>query len=104
MTKIKNLDLEVLNIINKSIDEVNKLNKKYKLSKKKNSTLIGTSSNLDSLGLVNLILNIEKNIEEKFSLSLVLADEKAMSQERSPFRDINSLKKYICLMVKNVNK
>ncbi len=35
MTKIKNLDLEVLNIINKSIDEVNKLNKKYKLSKKK---------------------------------------------------------------------
>ena len=104
MTKIKNLDLEVLDIINKSIDEVNKLNKRYKLSKKTSAPLIGSSSNLDSLGLVNLILNIEKNIEEKFSLSLVLADEKAMSQEKSPFKDINSLNKYICLMVRNVNK
>tara|TARA_B100001121_G_C18345465_1_gene459967 strand:+ start:248 stop:562 length:315 start_codon:yes stop_codon:yes gene_type:complete len=104
MIKTKNLDLEVLNIINKSIDEVNKLNKKYKLSKKTSSPLIGPKSNLDSLGLVNLILNIEKNIEEKFSLSLVIADEKAMSQEKSPFRNINSLKEYICLMVKNGKK
>ena len=104
MTKIKNLDLEVLEIINKSVDEVNKLNKKYKLSKKVSAPLIGPNSNLDSLGLVNFILNIEKNIEEKFSLSLVLANEKAMSQKKSPFKNINSLKEYICTMVKNAKK
>ena len=55
MTKIKNLDLEVLEIINKSVDEVNKLNKKYKLSKKVSAPLIGPNSNLDSLGLVNFM-------------------------------------------------
>lgn len=104
MTKIKNLDLEVLEIINKSVDEVNKLNKKYKLSKKIIAPLIGPNSNLDSLGLVSFILNIEKNIEERFSLSLVLANEKAMSQKKSPFKNISSLKEYICTMVKNAKK
>jgi len=104
MAKIKNLDSEVINLIYKSIDEVNKLNKKYKLSKKNDDPLIGRNSKLDSLGLVNLILNIERNIEEKFSLPLILANEKAMSQEKSPFKDISSLKEYICSMITDVSK
>ena len=93
------LKIKILDVIYKSIDKINEMNEKYTLSKKIDEPLIGPSSNLDSLGLVNLIVNIEQNIEDEFSVSVTLADEKALSQERSPFRTIDSLADYIGLLM-----
>ena len=58
------------------------------------AALFGAGSPLDSLGLVALLIDIE----EAFAVEghpLVLSDERAVSQRRSPFRDVPSLVRYI---------
>ena len=55
------------------------------------SVLYGTGGSLDSITLVNLIADIEDAISEKFSISISLADEKAMSARHSPYRSVTSL-------------
>ena len=64
------------------------------------TTIYGNDSRLDSLGLVNLLVTIEQNIEDEFDASLTLADERAMSQKHSPFRTIGSLADYIVMLLK----
>lgn len=63
------------------------------------AVLFGRGGKLDSLGLVNLILMVEENIEKSCGVQLTLADERAMSQERSPFRTVSSLAEYIGLLL-----
>ena len=58
------------------------------------AALFGGDAPLDSLGLVNLILLVEERLADRFGLSVSLADERALSQERSPFRDVKSLAAY----------
>jgi acyl carrier protein len=53
------------------------------------------SQNLDSLGTVTLIAELEERISEEYDVDLVLADERAMSQKTSPFRSVKSLIIYI---------
>ena len=53
--------------------------------------LYGGDGSLDSMALVNLIADIEEAIAEKFDFSIALADEKAMSSNNSPFRNVASL-------------
>lgn len=47
------------------------------------------------MGLVGLILEIEQMLEEDLGLSIVLADERALAERRSPFRDVSALADYI---------
>ena len=54
----------------------------------------GPTSALDSLGLVALLLDIEEALQER-GCAVVLSDERAMSQTRSPFRTVASLTAYI---------
>ncbi len=61
--------------------------------------LIGRDSVLDSMGLVNLIVEIEQRLEDEFDISLVLADDRAMSQKNSPFRSVQSLSDYIYQLI-----
>lgn len=56
--------------------------------------LYGEKGYLDSLALVRLIVSIEVMILKEFGKKIVLADEKAVSQKRSPFRTIESLAGY----------
>jgi acyl carrier protein len=58
--------------------------------------LIGREAVLDSMGLVNLIIEVEQRLEEEYDIAVVLADERAMSQKNSPFRSIQTLADYIC--------
>ncbi len=58
------------------------------------TVLFGRDGVLDSMGLVTLIIAVEQEIEEKFDRTAGLADEKAMSQERSPYRSVSSLADY----------
>ena len=53
--------------------------------------LYGIGGSLDSMALVNLIADIEDAISEKFSISISLADEKAISARLSPYRSVTSL-------------
>lgn len=61
--------------------------------------LFGKDGVLDSLGLVSLIVMIEQALEDELELSLILADEKAMSQKTSPFLQAGLLIDYIYTLV-----
>ena len=56
--------------------------------------LFGREGVLDSLGLVTLIVALEQKIEDKYGVQVALADEKALSQLKSPFRTVGSLAEY----------
>ncbi len=58
------------------------------------AAIFGDGSPLDSLGLVSLLIEIEDQLAVR-GLPLSLSDERAMSQKRSPFRDVPSLVAYI---------
>jgi acyl carrier protein len=57
----------------------------------KDTKLYGGDGVLDSLALVSFITDLEERIAEDFDEEIVLADEKAMSQRTSPFRNVESL-------------
>jgi acyl carrier protein len=59
------------------------------------TALFGKGAPLDSLGLVTLVMELERRLEEQAGLSVVLADERAMSRRASPFRTLGSLVDYV---------
>ena len=62
--------------------------------------LIGHDAVLDSMGLVSLLLDVEQSISEQYDVVIIIADERAMSQKRSPFRSVESLTDYVLELVK----
>ena len=84
------------NIIIETLKEYNQEKESTKLHNPTSKTrLYGEESIFDSMGLVYLITDIEEKISDEFSKNIVLADEKAMSQKTSPFKDVETLAKYI---------
>ena len=61
--------------------------------------LIGHEAILDSLGLVSFVVEVEQHLADDLEVTLILADERAMSQKRSPFRSIGALADYVCELV-----
>lgn len=59
------------------------------------SKLFGGGGPLDSMALVNLLVELEELIEDDYGLSVTLADEKAMSRRTSPFSRVKYLIDYI---------
>ena len=57
--------------------------------------LLGKGAVLDSLGLVILLALIEHKLDNAYGFSLTIADERAMLQERSPFRTVTTLTEYV---------
>lgn len=84
-------------IIYPSIDEMNDSlgEDETRIAKAEDATIFGSGAALDSIGLVNFIVIVEERIDEQTGQSLVLANEKAMSQKSSPFRTVQSLAAYI---------
>lgn len=62
--------------------------------------LFGKEGALDSMGLVTLIIAVEQAIEDRFETTIALADEKALSQARSPYRSVTTLAEYAADQVK----
>lgn len=65
----------------------------------RDTVLIGGTASIDSMALVNLILDVEDAVRARYGVSLTLADERAMSQTRSPFRTVGTLAEYINLLL-----
>lgn len=63
--------------------------------------LFGKEGALDSMGLVTLIIAVEQAIEDRFETTIALADEKALSQARSPYRSVTTLAEYAAGQVKD---
>jgi hypothetical protein len=87
---------EIVREIYTAIDRANELrDPENQLVCAEGTALYGSGGNLDSLGLVSLILDVEVAVNERAGTDLVLADEHAMSQRRNPFCSVQSLADYI---------
>ncbi len=88
--------MDSLKIIYEAIDELNlDFNDEEKIEKSESTEIFGSKSRIDSMGLVNLITIIEEKLEEETGKFISIADEKAMSLNSSPFKNVLSLKNYI---------
>jgi len=58
------------------------------------TVLLGNNAVVDSIGLVNLIVDIESALSDK-GLEITLTSEDAMSRRKSPFRSVETLSDYI---------
>ena len=86
----------VRDIVIISIHEFNEqLESDTRLGVNENTILFGEGSMLDSLGLVNLIVSIEENIEEDLGVTISLANEETISGESSPFSTVGTLITYL---------
>ena len=93
-------DERVIRTIFRAVDEFNQeLEEKERLEKSADTLLFGDAGKLDSLGLVSLIVQIEQEIEDEFGVSITIADERAMSQEKSPFKTVQRLSDYISMLL-----
>ena len=102
---IKMQSSKILKIIYEAIDELNEqLPSDQKLEKSEATVLFDNEGKLDSLGLVNLIVLLEQKIDQNLNVQITLADEKAMSQEQSPFKSIKTLIAYISKLLEEKSR
>ena len=89
-------------VVKKSIDELNELlSREKKLAMKDSTILVGEKSNLDSIDLVNLFVNIEKNLKKDKNYDLPF-DEIIKNSEQ--LKTIGSLKFFLTKRFENEEK
>lgn len=59
------------------------------------TVLVGTDAVLDSLGVVQLIVEVEQRVEQRHGVAVTLANDKAMSARNSPFRTVGVLADHV---------
>ena len=90
----------VLDAIYRAVDWINpELPPDRQLNKTPDTRLLGSQSVLDSLHLVSLIIATEQALADAIGVTLTLADERALSMKESPFRTIESLAKYVGILI-----
>jgi acyl carrier protein len=63
------------------------------------SVLLGENAAIDSLTLVNLIVDLEEEINDLLGISISLTDDEAVFAEPSPYGSARSLAAYIATLV-----
>ncbi len=66
------------------------------------TVLVGNDPVLDSLGVVQLIVEVEQRVEQNHNISVTLANDKAMSARNSPFRTIGVLTDHVVATAQEV--
>lgn len=85
-----------LNLIAEVISEFNETQgEERRIEFSPEARLLGAGSPLSSIELVTLLVDLEGRLEAH-GVGGVLTSERALSQKRSPFRDVNSLAEFIC--------
>ena len=86
----------IVKVIHQAIDEHNKLNpEELKIGKSLGTVLMGSQGELDSLGLITLLVQIESNINEEFKTDISIIDENLFADDQEAYKDIKSLSEYI---------
>lgn len=65
------------------------------------SRIYGKGSRLNSMAVVSMVVDLETRLAEQLDIEISLTDERAMSQKRSPFRDVSSITHYITNLCEN---
>jgi acyl carrier protein len=86
---------QLQDLVMAAIDEFNAGAPPQPVPRVPTAALFGADGLLDSLGLVHFIVSLEQLLLDRVAVSISLADERAFSQHRSPFRDVPSLVAYL---------
>ncbi len=96
---------KVLSLIYEALDEILEDSDPKEIKKSPDTVLLGPSSGLDSLKLVNLIVAVEQRVEEEFGFPIsAIANERAMSQKASPLRNAGTLADFITSILPEAKK
>jgi len=91
---------EVVEAVFRALDEVNQMRPQdNKITKSLDTVLLGSSGVLDSLGLVNFIVEAEQQVEDKFGVAVNLADQRELGPDQNPIQSIGELVDYIASLV-----
>ena len=85
--------LGALNEINDELDDDEKIDVSPQ------TRLFGSDAVLDSLSLVSVIVAVEAAVADASGRDVVLTDDRAMSEEVSPFTDVGTLTAYILMLL-----
>ena len=81
-----------------AVDEVNsQLLEEQKLDKSPEEIIVGREAKLDSLALVNLIVDVESKIDHEFGVNINFVNE--IVQGEFPFNTIGSLIEYLVILL-----
>jgi len=97
---------EILQLIYNALDTVNDMyddDKKITITKTEDSLLFNKELALDSLSLISLVVEIEESLEDKYDAEIMLADDRAMSQNVSPFHSFGTLTDYVMTLLEEAN-
>ena len=96
--------LDIVYELIRELSEELKDEKKLNLNELSESTpLFGRDGSLDSLGLVNLVVGVEQVLMDQLNIEIEIANEKALSQARSPFKTVRSFVDYICSLSEDIS-
>lgn len=93
----------VLEIIFRALGSLNdEMGEDDKFEISANTKLFGADATLDSLSLVSVIVDVEGDVSSELGRQVSLTDDRAMSQEISPFSDVQALTNYIMMLASEV--
>ncbi len=92
----------IISAVYAAIDEVNMtLPKDRHIAKSPETRLSGADSGLESLSMVNLIVETEQQIEMACGQMIDIANQQAASREDNPFRTVDTLADYIGILLED---
>lgn len=89
------MQAEVLKMILTALKQVLENQEKQIPTLSAQTTLYGQGSDVDSLGFVQVLMDVEEQVNSRYGVAVTQTDEKAMSQRHSPFRTVQSLAEYV---------
>lgn len=93
----------VLQVLSEAVAAFNEMHGEKRLAFTPETRLFGQGAPLDSLDLVLFLVEVEGLLADRFGLERPLSDDRAMSQQRSPFRTIGTLADYIVSLGTDAN-
>lgn len=85
---------EIKQAVYSAIDEYNAIHN-TKMKKSPNTSLLGSKSELDSIGLVSLIVAVEDKLRKALHRPITIISDKAFSHKHSPFSTVRSFSQYL---------
>jgi acyl carrier protein len=95
---------KIIQMLFRVVDELNQLRPTDEhLEKDLETALAGDSGRLDSAGLINLIAVTEQRTAAEFGRTILLTDERTLSQVNQVFSTLGTLADYIHLRLNEKN-
>jgi len=93
---IAEIEQIILKMLGDSVDEIDVVVGSLSLD----SVLLGENAVIDSLSLVNLIVDLEEEISDRTGVMISLTDDEAVFAEPSPYSSVKNLAQYVDLLLK----